>query len=61
MSYTFEIIAVLLCCSFCFIVFAECEFCNICESETPTKPDSELQISVVTSPIQEERSPHIEI
>ena len=40
------------------MMYGECCDGDICESETPTKEDSELQIPTTTSPIQEG---HIEI
>lgn len=58
MSYIIGIVLVIVCCGGCFMMYGECCNCDICESETPTKEDSELQIPTTTSPIQEG---HIEI
>ena len=57
MSYIIGIVLVIMCCGGCFMMYGECCNCDICESETPTKEDIELQIPT-TSPIQEG---HIEI
>jgi hypothetical protein len=56
MSYIVEIIIVIICCGGCFFLFGECCDCNICEIETPVKPNNGLVISETTSPIQDDQN-----
>ena len=58
MTYIIEIIIVILCCSGCFMFYAECGECCDCYTSTDINDKLELGASPVTSPIQND---HIEI
>mgnify|MGYP000858962489 len=57
MTYIVEIFIIILCCGGCVMFYAEC--CE-CEPAIDTTND-ELNLSPVTTPIQHDKSCHIEI
>ena len=61
MTYIVEIIMVIILCSGCFMVYAECCECGDCCTSTDINDELEIGASPVTSPIQNDHSDHIEI